>query len=174
MIFSLVLLGLRLQNLCKGTNASVVSVGGFPFNIWLDGEHSFKFFPHLKSVHLDSLISQVLCFFVFCGGSFEWQFVAWSKWFEMGWNGVKCGGSHSHPHCIGCRSLELRQLSPVFLQAERWGEMGWDGRSWVAITWPIIPAWCIYLTFILRIAEMWGLICHALHYTSTIFYSNVS
>ena len=133
-------------------------LGGFPFNIWLDGEHSFKIFPHLKSVHLDSLTSQVLCFFVFCG--FLW--VIWMTIHCMVENGVKCGGSHSHPHCIRCRSLELRQLSPVFLcRRSDWGEMGWDGRSWVAITSPIIPAWYIYLAFILRIAEMWGLICHA-------------
>ena len=82
-------------------------------------------------LHHRSCVS--LCFVDFCG-SFEWQFVAWSKWIEMGWNGVKCGGSHSHPHCIGCRSLELRQLSPVFLQAERWGEMGeMGGPGWPSL-----------------------------------------
>ena len=149
LIFGLVLLCLRFLNSGKGTNASVVSVGGFPFNIWLTGEHSFKTFGHQNTFHLDSLISQVRCFLMFCGflwfiwmtircidngrNGMTWDDMSGFPWVEAALPGFSAGGvmgadGRSLLASLGSLSLHgmfIWHLSSELLKCEGWHKMRW-------------------------------------------------
>ncbi len=149
LIFGLVLLCLRFLNSGKGTNASVVSVGGFPIQHLTDWRAQLQYFwppkqfsPGFPYITGPMFLDVLWILVVHLNDNPMHR--QWSKWDEMGWH-VRVPLSWGNSPRFFCRRS--------------------DGGRWevlVGITWLIIPAWNVYLTFILRIAEMWGLTCHAL------------